>query len=73
MANEKKIPLIIDEKRGKGVAKVFGIETIGLIGILLIYKKKELLCNNEINLIVEELRSVDFRVSSKLLALLLEK
>ncbi len=71
LASEKKIPLIIDEKRGKGVAKALGIEAIGLIGILLIYKKRGNLSNDEISEIVEELRSVDFRVSSTLLALLL--
>jgi len=72
LANEKQIPLIIDEKRGKRVAKALGIDVIGLIGILLVYKKRGYMSNDEIIEIVEALKEVNFRVSSKLLTLLLE-
>ena len=72
LAEEQNLPLIIDEKRGKKIALSFGLETIGLIGILLIYKKKAYLSESEIIIIVEELREVNFRVSDGLLALLLE-
>jgi len=64
--------LIIDEKKGKKIALSFGLKAIGLIGILLVYKKKSYLSSTEIIEIVEELREVDFRVSDKLLNLLLE-
>ncbi len=37
-----------DEKKGKKIALSFGIDTIGLIGILLVYKKKKYLSNDEI-------------------------
>ena len=72
LAEEQKLPLIIDEKRGKKIALSFGLEAIGLIGILLIYKKKAYLSESEIVKIVEELREVHFRVSDRLLTLLLE-
>jgi len=72
LAEEKNLPLIIDEKKGKKVALSFGIKSIGLIGILLLYKKKNYLTNEEIMVIVDELREVNFRVSDKLLGLLLE-
>jgi len=72
LAEEKSLPLIIDEKKGKKVALSFGIKSIGLIGILLLYKKKNYLTNEEIMVIVDELREVNFRVSDKLLGLLLE-
>jgi len=72
LAEEKNIPLIIDEKRGKKIALSFGIEAIGLVGILLVYKKRGYLSNAEIVEIVEELREVSFRVSDRLLGLLLE-
>ena len=72
LAEEKKLPLIIDEKKGKKIALSFGIEAIGLIGILLVYKKRGYLSNTEIVEIVEELREVNFRVSDGLLGLLLE-
>jgi len=72
LAEEKKLPLIIDEKRGKKIALSFGLEAIGLVGILLIYKKKGYLFDEEIVAIVDELREVSFRVSDTLLRLLLE-
>ncbi|CAA6804346.1 MAG: Unknown protein [uncultured Sulfurovum sp.] len=72
LAEEQKLPLIIDEKRGKNIATSMGLDVIGLIGILLIYKKKTYLSNDEIKEIVEELRTISFRVSDGLLRLLLE-
>ena len=72
LAEEKNLPLIIDEKKGKKIALSFGLNTIGLVGILLVYKKREYLSSDEIIEIVEELREVHFRVSNKLLELLLE-
>jgi predicted nucleic acid-binding protein len=72
LAQEENLPLIIDEKKGKKIALSFGLDTIGLIGILLVYKKKKYLSNEEIITIVNELREVDFRVSSFLLDLLLD-
>lgn len=73
LAEEQDLVLIIDEKRGKNIALSFGLKAIGLIGILLVYKKKNYLSSSEIIEIVDELREVDFRVSDKLLALLLEE
>jgi len=40
LAEEQNLPLIIDEKKGKKIALSFGLEAIGLIGILLVYKKR---------------------------------
>ena len=73
LAKEQNLPLIIDEKKGKKVALSFGLDAIGLIGILLVYKKRGYLSNDEIVVIVEELREVNFRVSDGLLKLLLEE
>ena len=72
LAEEQNLPLIIDEKKGKKIALSFGLETIGLVGILLVYKKRGYLSNDEIVVIVDELREVSFRVSDGLLGLLLE-
>ena len=72
LAEEQKLPLIIDEKKGKKIALSFGLDAIGLVGILLVYKKRGYLSSDEIIEIVKELREVSFRVSDKLLELLLE-
>jgi predicted nucleic acid-binding protein len=72
LAEERNLPLVIDEKKGKKIALSFGLDAIGLVGILLVYKKKKYLLNDEIITIVNELREVDFRVSDLLLDLLLQ-
>jgi len=59
-------------KKGKKVAKDLGVYIIGLVGILLIYKKRGILSIDELKFITLELDSVDFRLSSSLLRLLLE-
>ncbi|NKQ40081.1 MAG: DUF3368 domain-containing protein [Sulfurovum sp.] len=72
LAIERNVPLVIDEKRGKNVAKSLGLDTIGLIGILLLYKQKKLLSPKEIKEIVVLLQESNFRVSTILLVMLLE-
>ena len=71
LAKKENLPLIIDEKKGRAVAEEVGLDTIGLIGILYLYKQKAILSASDIVTIVDELRSVDFRVSASLLAFLL--
>ena len=71
LAKNENLPLIIDEKKGRSVAAEFGLKTIGLIGILLIFKGNGLLYNDEITDIVGDLRKVEFRVSDSLLEFLL--
>jgi predicted nucleic acid-binding protein len=71
LAKKEQLPLIIDEKKGRSVAKEFGLKTIGLIGILLVFKKNGQLSNDEITDIVNDLRKVEFRVSDSLLDFLL--
>jgi len=71
LAKKENLPLIIDEKKGRSVAAEFGLKIIGLIGILLVFKKNGQLSNDEITDIVNDLRKVEFRVSDSLLGFLL--
>jgi len=71
LAKKENLPLIIDEKKGRSVAAEFGLKIIGLIGILLVFKKSGQLSNDEITDIVNDLRKVEFRVSDSLLGFLL--
>lgn len=71
LAKKENLPLIIDEKKGRSVAAEFRLQTIGLIGILLVFKKSGQLSNDEITDIVNDLRKVEFRVSDSLLEFLL--
>lgn len=72
LAKKENLALIIDEKKGRSVATELGVKTIGLLGILLLFKKKKILSDNEIIKIVNELQAVEFRVSDTLLAFLLD-
>ncbi len=42
LAHSLNLPLIIDEKLGRGVAKKLGVKIIGTIGVLLLAKEKKM-------------------------------
>jgi len=72
LAIEKDLPLIIDEKKGRKFAQKQGIEIIGLVGILrFLYVEKRLSQEATLN-IIKKLNASDFRISDKLLALILQ-
>ena len=64
--------LIIDETKGRKIAHELGIEVIGLIGILLEAKEKQLI--QKIKPILDELRiKANFRISESLYDKILQK
>lgn len=67
LALEKKLPLIIDEKKGRKFAEHCGIEIIGLVGILRFIYVHKLLTKKEVLEIIESLNQSDFRISQKLM------
>ena len=71
MAIERKLPLIIDERKGRKFAKLQGVEIIGLVGILRFLYCEKQLKKDEVLEIIQKLNHSDFRISSKLLALIL--
>jgi hypothetical protein len=72
LAIEKKLPLIIDERKGRKFAQKQGVEIIGLVGILRFLYVENRLNKEEILAIIKKLNGSDFRISSKLLDLILE-
>ena len=57
--------LIIDERLGRQVARDFGVTIIGILGILLLAKKRQLIA--EVKPAMDELIDrADFRISSQL-------
>ena len=71
LAIEKKLPLIIDERKGRRFAQKQGIEIIGLVGILRFLYLEKRLCREKVLVIIKKLNGSDFRMSSKLLGLIL--
>lgn len=72
LAIENKMPLIIDEKKGRKFAQKQGLEIIGLIGILRFLYIENKITKDKTLLLVEKLNLSSFRISQKLLALILK-
>ncbi len=71
LALEKKQPLIIDEKKGRRFAEKKGLEIIGLVGIIrFLYTENKISRDKTLNLI-DKLNTSDFRISPKLLQLII--
>ena len=66
LAKELNLMLLIDEKKGREIAKSMGLEIIGLLGILILNVKKSLISNKEVLVLLEEIKGLKFRVSQKL-------
>ncbi|HPN68173.1 MAG TPA: DUF3368 domain-containing protein [Saprospiraceae bacterium] len=56
--------LIIDEKKGRKVAKDLGLNVIGLLGILIKAKERKVI--NSVSVLLNELEAAEFRISQKL-------
>ena len=71
IAFEQKLPLIIDEKKGRAFARRHGVVIIGLIGILRYLYTEGTLSRQRTEEIVDKLNASDFRISEKLLEMIL--
>ena len=66
LALETDLSLIIDEKSGRKFAKEKGVRIIGLLGILQANLSREYISYTDLLYILDEFKSVDFRLSKKL-------
>jgi len=73
LARHLDVPLVIDEKKGRSIAKTLGIPVIGLVGILLKWVDRSVLTREEALSILEELERNNFRLSDALKRLLLDE
>ena len=73
LAIEKKLPLIIDEKKGRKFAESCGVEIIGLVGILKFLYASKRLTKQEVLETIESLNQSDFRISEKLMKSIIDK
>jgi len=70
---EKNLPLIIDEKKGRKIAKNLSIKVLGLLGILYLNVKKEFLTKDEVMKFLNEAQKNGYRISKQLIQKMLEK
>lgn len=66
LAKERELILLIDEKKGRKIAKEMGIKIIGFLGVLLINYRHNQLNKNEIVEILHQADQLGFRLSKKL-------
>ena len=66
LAKELKMVLLIDEKKGRSIAKGMGLDIIGLLGVLILNVKKKRISKEEAVVTLEEIKGLKFRVSTRL-------
>ena len=66
LAIKKGLPLIIDEKKGRRIARNYGVKIIGLVGILILNIERGFLGKEEGIEFLAKIRKEGFRVSDKL-------
>jgi len=73
LAKERQLILLIDEKKGRKIAKTMGIKIIGFLGVLLLNYRHNKLSKDAIEDILLHSGKLNFRLSKKLKQDLLSK
>jgi len=73
LAKEKNLYLIIDEKKGRKIAKELGLKVIGLLGVVYLNDKKGFLTKSEASRFMEGAIEHGYRISRKMVYDLLDE
>jgi predicted nucleic acid-binding protein len=68
LAKQRGLPVLIDEKKGRNLARSLGIPVIGLLGVLLALYRKQVVDRTSLVTLLAEARELGFRVSDRLMA-----
>ena len=66
LAKEKNLSIIIDEKRGRKIAKGVGLKVIGLLGVVYLNVKKGFLSKDEAISFLDDAVNHGYRISQKM-------
>jgi len=66
LAKEKSLPIIIDEKKGRKIAKKMGLKVIGLLGVVYLNVKKGFLTKDEASHFLDDAIHHGYRISRKM-------
>ena len=67
LAIEKELPLIIDEKKGRKIAKNLSLDILGLLGVVYLNIKKDFITIDDARGFIQKAKSNNYRISSKLI------
>ena len=73
LAKERELSIIIDEKRGRKIAKGMGLKVIGLLGVVYLNVKKGFLSREEAISFLDDAITHGYRISQKMVADVLEQ
>ena len=73
LAKEKNLSIIIDEKRGRKIAKGVGLKVIGLLGVVYLNVKKGFLSKDEAISFLDDAITHGYRISQKMVEDVLEQ
>jgi predicted nucleic acid-binding protein len=66
LARQRHLPLIVDEKKGRRVARMMGIPVLGLVGVLLLAVQREILDSDSAKQILVNAKERGFHLSNGL-------
>jgi predicted nucleic acid-binding protein len=66
LARQRELPLLVDEKKGRNVARMMGIPILGLVGLLLLAVQRRALTAEAATAILHQARKHGFRLSDGL-------
>ena len=64
LARERGLPLVVDEKKGRSIARLMKIPVLGLVGLLIMAVEREILLPDEAVVILHQAKARGFRVSA---------
>ena len=73
LAHERGLSLLVDEKKGRSVARMMGIPVLGLVGLLLLAVERDVLGPEAAREILQQAKDDGFRLSDRLYRAFVER